>query len=38
LNLDTDRDAYVESLNNLGLASYLEINQAAYDAYKALNP
>lgn len=38
LNLDTDWDAYVEGLNNLGLARYLEITQAAYDAYKALNP
>jgi putative aldouronate transport system substrate-binding protein len=38
LSLDTDWDAYVEGLNNLGLARYLEISQAAYDAYKALNP
>lgn len=32
LNLETDWDAYVEGLNSLGLARYLEINQAAYDA------
>ena len=38
MNLDTDWDSYVEGLNNLGLARYLEINQAAYDAYKKLNP
>jgi putative aldouronate transport system substrate-binding protein len=38
LSLETDWDAYVEGLNNLGLARYLEISQAGYDAYKALNP
>jgi putative aldouronate transport system substrate-binding protein len=38
LNLDTDWDSYIEGLNSLGLARYLEISQAAYDAYKALNP
>ena len=38
LNLDTDWDSYVEGLNNLGLARYLEISQAAYNTYKALNP
>jgi putative aldouronate transport system substrate-binding protein len=38
LNLDTDWDSYVEGLNNLGLARYLEINQTGYDGYKALNP
>ena len=38
MNIDTDWDAYVQGLDNLGLARYLEINQAAYDAYKALNP
>jgi len=32
MNLETDWDAYVEGLNSLGLARYLEINQAAYDA------
>ena len=38
MNIGTDWDAYVQGLDNLGLARYLEINQAAYDAYKALNP
>ena len=38
MNLDTDWDSYVQGLNDLGLARYLEINQAAYDAYKKLNP
>ena len=38
LSLDTDWDSYVQGLNDLGLARYLEINQAAYDAYKAANP
>ncbi|MBI1257016.1 MAG: extracellular solute-binding protein [Chloroflexi bacterium] len=37
-NLDTDWDSYVQGLSDLGLARYLEINQAAYDAYKKLNP
>jgi len=37
-SLDTDWDNYVQGLNDLGLARYLEINQAAYDAYKKLNP
>jgi putative aldouronate transport system substrate-binding protein len=32
MSLETDWDAYVEGLNGLGLARYLEINQAAYDA------
>jgi putative aldouronate transport system substrate-binding protein len=32
MSLDTDWDAYVEGLNGLGLARYLELNQAAYDA------
>ena len=31
-SLETDWDAYVQGLNDLGLARYLEINQAAYDA------
>lgn len=31
-SLDTDWDAYVQGLSDLGLARYLEINQAAYDA------
>ena len=35
MNLDTDWDSYVQGLNDLGLARYLEIDQAAYDAYKA---
>lgn len=35
LNLESDWDAYVEGLNNLGLARYLELNQAAYDAAMA---
>ena len=35
MNLETDWDSYVEGLNNLGLARYLEIRQAAYDAYLA---
>ena len=38
MNIDTDWDGYVQGLDNLGLARYLEINQAAYDAYKAINP
>ena len=38
MNLDADWDSYVQGLNDLGLARYLEINQAAYDAYKKLNP
>ncbi len=32
MNLDTDWDAYVQGLDALGLARYLEINQAAYDS------
>lgn len=32
MNLETDWDSYVQGLNDLGLARYLEINQAAYDA------
>lgn len=32
MNLDTDWDTYVQGLEGLGLARYLEINQAAYDA------
>jgi putative aldouronate transport system substrate-binding protein len=35
LSLETDWDSYVEGLNNLGLARYLELNQAAYDAMMA---
>jgi hypothetical protein len=31
-NLETDWDAYVQGLNDLGLARYLEINQQQYDA------
>jgi len=31
-SLDTDWDAYVQGLNDLGLARYLEINQQQYDA------
>jgi putative aldouronate transport system substrate-binding protein len=31
-NLKTDWDAYVQGLNDLGLARYLEINQQEYDA------
>ncbi len=38
MNLETDWDAYVEGLNNLGLARYLELNQAAYDATMANMP
>lgn len=33
-SLDDDWDAYVENLNNLGLKTYLEILQKAYDASK----
>jgi putative aldouronate transport system substrate-binding protein len=32
MNLDTDWDAYVQGLEGLGLARYLEINQQQYDA------
>ncbi|MBC8170357.1 MAG: extracellular solute-binding protein [Anaerolineae bacterium] len=32
MSLETDWDSYVEGLNNLGLARYLEIQQAGYDA------
>jgi len=38
MNLDTDWDSYVQGLTDLGLPRYQEINQAAYDAYKKLNP
>ncbi|MEP6606408.1 MAG: hypothetical protein ABJA60_09885, partial [Nitrosospira sp.] len=37
-SLDADWDSYVQGLTDLGLPRYLEINQAAYDAYKKLNP
>ena len=33
-SLDTDWDAYVKGLDDLNLARYIEINQAAYDASK----
>jgi putative aldouronate transport system substrate-binding protein len=32
MNLETDWDAYVQGLEGLGLARYLEINQQQYDA------
>ena len=33
-NLDSDWDAYVNQLNKMGVARYLEIKQAQYDRYR----
>jgi ABC-type glycerol-3-phosphate transport system substrate-binding protein len=34
-NIDTDWDAFVQGLDGVGLKRYLELNQQAYDKYKA---
>ncbi|GAA0388579.1 ABC transporter substrate-binding protein [Microbispora corallina] len=34
-NIDTDWDAYVSGLDGVGMKRYLELNQQAYDKYKA---
>jgi ABC-type glycerol-3-phosphate transport system substrate-binding protein len=34
-NIDTDWDAFVKGLDGVGMKRYLELNQQAYDKYKA---
>jgi ABC-type glycerol-3-phosphate transport system substrate-binding protein len=34
-NIDTDWDAFVKGLDGVGIKRYLELNQQAYDKYKA---